>query len=307
MTPLELSRVKWDDKIKMLDSGVVEVTENVLHDFDINITPARQMQLNSYKDQKEIIEKARIREWVNGLKFPINYLDFETYQQIIPILKRTKAYDQVPFLFCNYKEKKEDIEKSEINPSNVDYFYKDYLEDQRLQFARKLIISTNNDGSIVVYNKTFEIMIINNLIKHFEKELDEIRENEDNNQEVDLAYKYEICDTIVNLKEIISRIVDLMDVFKLPNPMYYNVKQTGSYSIKKTYPVLMGYEVNPYSKLEINNGGDAMKIYAAAVFDSYRGYNISKTVKENLVKYCSLDVTSMAEMIKKLKRISIEN
>ena len=286
-TPINLNRVQWKDKIKLLESGVVKIDNtDILVNNKINVTDARRMQITS--GELDIFQNKRFDSWASGLKHPINFLDFETYQQIIPRIAGTKAYDQIPFLFCNNIQT-EPFGDDEAFPT-LDYHFVEPNEiDGRWGFARALANSCDNNGTVVVYNKAFELGVIDKLIDMMEKD------DEENETETHTSF-------VEKLKSIKPRILDFMDVFRIPGPMFYTGMQLGSFSIKKTYPSVMGFsqDENPYKKLAVPNGGVAMDVYAAAVIKSHDGYDPSRITRRHLVEYCTLDVTSMTDMVEAL-------
>ena len=126
------------------------------------------------------------------------------------------------------------------------------------------------EGDIIVYNKSFEISVLNSLLRDFPKE------------------KW--------ISNVISRVVDLADVFR--NFYYYDKSQKGSYSIKKVLPAVCN---KSYSDLEINNGGDATMLY----FYSHIKFKLEnkEEIRKNLVKYCGLDTEGMVFILKELRKL----
>ena len=126
-------------------------------------------------------------------------------------------------------------------------------------------------GSVIVFNKTFEIGVLNKLAEDFPK------------------YESFITHTI-------ERIIDLAEPFK--NYDYYNPIQKGRYSLKAVLPAITGKD---YSDLEIENGTDAsMKYFYSHIKADLK--NIDE-IRNNLLKYCSLDTEGMIWIIDELNKI----
>ncbi len=122
-------------------------------------------------------------------------------------------------------------------------------------------------GSVIVFNKSFEKSVLKQLAEDFPEHKDWI-------------------------EVVLSRIVDLADVFK--NFFYYHPSQKGSYSIKKVLPAITG---KGYENLEINNGGDAsVEYYNKFII----GEGDEKLYKDLLV-YCGLDTEAMVWIMEELR------
>ncbi len=99
------------------------------------------------------------------------------------------------------------------------------------------------------------------------------------------------------LKDLNSRMVDLLDVFK--NAWYYDPQFGKSASIKDVLPVLV--PVLSYKALAINNGELANKTYLSMIDGSFNG-DVDET-RKNLLDYCQLDTLAMVEIWKELLRL----
>lgn len=206
---------------------------------------------------------ARLNMFLNRLKYPINFLDFETFQTAIPPFKKTKPYDQIPFQFSLHTLERNNTikENSFLNTENI---------DPRLDFTKKLIELTNNTGSIVVYNQSFESGVIEYLAEIFPQ------------------YKNE-------LMQIKSRLFDLMIPFK--DGYYYHPKMYFSYSLKAVLPALV-----PHLSYdgEVKDGLEAMITY----FIMIKEIDVQKKeeMRQSLIKYCGLDTFGLIEILKVLKQ-----
>ncbi len=215
---------------------------------------------------EENIDRVAIQEFVDQLEYPLYFMDFETWSSPIPEQDGHWPYRQIPFQFSLHiqKEPNAEVEHFEYLAENTE----SSLED----FANALFKNIGNEGSVVVYNQTFENMILNQL-------------------------KDDIVDTKEAIENIQSRFVDLMYPFR--KKYYYTPQMQRSYSIKYVLPALIP-ELK-YSDLEIGNGGDA----SAAFYNLKNETDLSKVIdiRNALLEYCKLDTFAMVRLLEKLNSI----
>ena len=240
--------------------------------LDIKDIPKDEI-LSSNKDQrikeavdgnKIIINKNKIRNFLKELQYPLYYLDFETFDTAIPIFNQSKPYQKIPFQYSLHIQ-------DENNKVKHFEFLARRGKDPRPELLVRLKKEIGQTGSIIVFNKTFEISVLKKLAEDFP------------------GYESFIENTI-------NRIIDLAEPFK--NYDYYNPVQKGRYSLKAVLPAITG---KGYSNLEIGNGTDAsMKYFYSHIKDDLK--NIDE-IRNNLLKYCCLDTEGMIWIIDELKKI----
>jgi len=240
--------------------------------LDIKDIPKDEI-LSSNKDQrikeavdgnKIIINKNKIRNFLKELQYPLYYLDFETFDTAIPIFNQSKPYQKIPFQYSLHIQ-------DENNKVKHFEFLARRGKDPRPELLVRLKKEIGQTGSIIVFNKTFEISVLKKLAEDFP------------------GYESFIENTI-------NRINDLAEPFK--NYDYYNPVQKGRYSLKAVLPAITG---KGYSNLEIGNGTDAsMKYFYSHIKDDLK--NIDE-IRNNLLKYCCLDTEGMIWIIDELKKI----
>ena len=218
-------------------------------------------------EQKEqwILEH-EIQSFVKQLSYPVYYMDFETYMVPVPEYDGHWPYRQVPFQFSVHKQ------CSDVAAMDHQYYLAENNGDPCLQFVQQLIACVGTEGSIVVYNKTFENRI-----------LDELKDD------------YPEYETAIT--EIQTRIVDLMPPFRKKH--YYLPAMQNSYSLKLVLPALVP-ELS-YDEMMIADGVDA-----STAFYNLRFENDEAKIKETrqaLLEYCALDTLGMVRVVEKLKCI----
>lgn len=234
----------------------------------INDKYKQQIEFELY-NKDPIINKESIKSFLDNLYYPLYFLDFETYQQSIPMYNGINPYMQIPFQYSLHyiKEKNSKLEHCEfLAEPNI---------DPRRTLAEKLVHDIPKDSCILAYNMMFEKMVIKNLA---------------------LLYK-DLSDHLMN---IYNNMQDLMIIFQKRD--YYTKEMYGSYSIKYVLPALFPNDPElDYHNLElIHNGGEASSNYANLA-------NLPKEeqdkIKESLLKYCKLDTYAMVKIWNKLNEV----
>ena len=227
------------------------------------LSSAQQIQKLCEINQKPHIDKTAIREFCESLKYPLYYLDFETFSPVVPIYDGTKPYQRIPFQFSLHI-----VEKAGASPEHFG-FLADGKGDPRPDFYAELKKYIGKDGNIVVYNQTFEKGILKELGEAFPEYDDWI-------------------------KDISDRVIDLLVPFR--NFDYYHPDQQGSASIKKVLPAMTG---KGYEGLEIAKGDDASLAFFNILMGTYDEEEKQK-IRQDLIKYCGLDTEAMILIVKKL-------
>ncbi len=221
------------------------------------------------KNGEKHIETDKIKHFLDNLKYPLYYLDFETINPAIPKFNGMKPYQRIPFQFSLHIQESKDSELKHIS------FLAEGTNDPRPKFLQALKDNLGEEGDILVYNQGFEKGVLKECCEGFP----EFQEWLD--------------------KNILPRIKDLWDVFR--NFWYYDSKQKGSASIKYVLPVMSDLS---YKEMEIKNGALASYEYERVTFDSDVEED-RKKVREALEKYCELDTLAEVKIVERLWEIGI--
>ncbi len=256
----DIAKLKTEKKFELYNNGYVKL-EDIPDDYKFNDN--QKMQVESHVNNKNFIDDKAIKDFVAGIKYPVYFMDFETFMPAVPMFNNSKPYQQIPFQYSlHYKKNKNaKLEHSE--------FLADASGDPRVPFITKLLNDTKGEGTILVYNKAFEITRLNEIARDFPEF----------NKEID---------------ERINRIADLMIPFQ--KRYYYTPEMKGSYSIKYVLPALVP-EMN-YNELEIKEGGTASITFESLYYET----DLFKTaeIRNNLLEYCKMDTLAMVEILNKL-------
>jgi len=251
-------------QIELYKQGIVEIAD-VPETFEM--TQKQAEAVANYKSQKTYIDKKAIKEFCDTLSYPIYYLDFETYQQAIPLYKGIKPFEQIPFQYSLH------VEHSEGSLEHYE-FLAEAGKDAKRALAQQLVKDIPLHVNTLAYNMSFEKGVIKRLAEQFE-------------------------DLHVELMSIHDNMKDLMVPFQKKH--FVSPSMKGSYSIKYVLPALVPQMQEAYKKLDgVQNGGDAMRVFASLHVKSLEEQN---TIREQLKEYCKLDTLAMVKVLEKLKEI----
>ena len=249
----------YEGKVSFEDLQYENLQERALEQIDF--------ELNNLEPK---IDKEAIKEILDSLKYPLYFIDYETYQTAIPEIIGTKPYQQLPFQYSLHiiKEKGAPIEHKEFLAEIDD-------KDSIRHFAESMIKDMPENGSVIIYNKSFEPARNNEIAKMYPDLKDE-------------------------LERINSNIVDFMVPFR--QRKYYLKEMHGSASIKAVLPAL--YPDDPeldYHNLPVVHNGKE----ASETFLSLKGKTKEEQeeIRHGLLVYCELDTYAMVKLWEKFKEI----
>ena len=259
-----ISRLNKDKKFDLYNQGLITLDQIDLGQTDLN--PNQVLQVQSEVDGTTYIDKNEIRNFTNGLNYPLYFLDFETIGPAVPKYDGSRPYQQLVFQYSLHIQK---ISNSEI-------IHREYLadpsQDPRVGFIEQLSEDCGASGDILVYNIGFERGKLNDLIEVFPEYSNELR-------------------------SIVNRLKDLMIPFQ--QKWYYTPEMKGSYSIKYVLPALVP-ELS-YNDLDIKEGGTASNTFLSMVNGTFDG-DVKET-RRQLLEYCKLDTYAMVKILEKLLKV----
>jgi hypothetical protein len=253
---------KKEKAFGLINDGITDILE---FNDSIALSDKQKIQIQSYRSKREYVDKEGIRSFLDILKFPLYYLDFETMGTAIPLFDDVKPYQQIPFQFSLHIQQ---LPKSKIEHIGYLANGKDDPRPELLKLLKKYL---GNKGSIITYNASFEKGRLNEMTKVYSSY------NEWN-------------------QKIQSRIVDLLDPFKAF--YYYHYEQVGSASLKSVLPSLIG---KGYEGMAIADGGTASSEYIRVTFGENIAEKEKNRVRKNLEEYCGLDTKAMVWIVDKMK------
>ena len=253
-------------KFALFEQGIVQY-EDIPEDYSLDAV--QRLQVDTSKTKTPYIDKEIINDFLNTIEYPINFFDFETFQNAIPRFDGQRPYMQIPFQYSlHILHEDGTLEHKE--------FLGDEHSDPREALIEQMLQDITPNGSIVAYNQGFEKGRIKELAMFSETRHDEL-----------LALN--------------ERFVDLIVPFRRRG--YYHPDFNGSFSIKAVLPAMFPNDDElDYKKLgSIQNGNAAMDIFANLhlMEDQFK----INEIKKDLLAYCRLDTLAMVRIWEKLHQI----
>ena len=247
-----------ENKISFKDLEHEKINDKCLEQIDFEL-----------HDREPKIDKEKIKEFLSSLKYPLYFIDYESFNPAIPEYEKTKPYQQIPFQYSLHI-----IREEGAAPEHKEFLAQ--VDDENLirHFAESLVDALPENGSVIVYNETFEKGNVN----------------------AKLAKMY--SDLAPELKRINGNTIDMMKPFR--DRIYYVKEMDGSASLKKVLPALYPNDSNlDYNKLKLVHDG----FEASNAFLSLRDKSPEEQepIRKELLEYCKLDSLAMVKIWQKFR------
>lgn len=246
---------------KLIDAGIVSQLD-IPDDFPL--TKIQRLQVDAVQKKSVTFNKKEVTKFLAQITHPVYFFDFETFRSAVPLFDYSRPYQQIPFQYSLHKRKSKNSSVEHIA------FLGDGITDPRKALTEKLISELGTKGSILCYNKSFEISRLKDLAKLFPKHKERIA-------------------------NIIDRIVDLIEPFQKQH--VYHWEMNGSASIKSVLPAFIPNL--SYGDLEIQEGETASQSYLNMSVESDK--DIIESTRTSLLEYCKLDTYAMVELLRFLE------
>ncbi len=257
----QLGGLRREYREEWLSDGFLALAE--LPD-NLPLTPAQRLQKRSLLEGRPLVDTAKLSASLAKLRFPLWFLDYETFQPALPFLPNHKPYENVPFQFSLHR-----VDHATAKPKHFGFIAQE-KEQAPQNFLAALKEHLGEHGSVVVWNAPFESGRNKELAWHFP-------------------------DDQVFLGSVNSRMFDLMQVFR--QQAYVDAQFHGSTSIKKVLPVIA--PDLDYTSLDVGEGTEAMMAWKQLIAE-----DVSQEEKEKIFaqlwEYCSLDTFAMYRIWKYL-------
>ncbi|MGN0807238.1 MAG: DUF2779 domain-containing protein [Candidatus Coproplasma sp.] len=262
----DLYKLPFKEKIASYKKGIVSFDDLVAN--GVALTGIKKMQVDyALNDKGTYIDKAKIKEFLNGLSYPLYFLDFESMQFVIPQFDNSKPNQQIPFQYSLHY----------IERENGEIKHKEFLAqsgvDPRRELAERLCKDIPDNVCVLAYYKSYECQRIEELAKLFP-------------------------DLSEHLLKIRYNIKDLLVPFQ--NGYYYNRAMGASFSIKSVLPAIYP-ELNYHNLDGVHNGSEAMEIFPKI---KDMPSEEAQKAREQLLKYCGLDTFAMVKLWQELVRVA---
>ena len=252
-----LSGIKPAQVGKLEDSGVRSLRD-ITHDFAL--TDRQSRQVRAAKTGERTIDVAAIRSFLGAVRYPLYFLDYETFSDVVPAFDGTRPYQQVPFQYSLHIR----------HAPGAELEHREYLHEEKTNPVPALLANLTQElgdtGSVIVWYAPFET-----------------RRNTEMGQMSPAHAEF--------LAGVNARVVDLIDPFR--KGWFVDKDFLGSSSIKRVLPVLAP-ELS-YDALAIQDGGAAQREWMDVVLHGKRPDKISK-VFADLRAYCARDTLAMVRI-----------
>jgi hypothetical protein len=245
----------------LMSQGILDISDIP---EDIKLNDKQQIQKECVICSQPHIDSGEIKNFLKGLKYPLYFMDFETFATGVPIYDGTSPYQNIPFQFSLHV-----ITKPGAMVEHYEYLAEG-KDDPRPAFLAELKQDIGPKGSILVYYAAFEKSRLKELAKAFP----------------------EYQEWIDSINE---RIVDLNVPFR--DFSYYHPQQMGSSSLKHVLPVLTNLS---YSDMDIGEGNTASLKFMEAAFGNISDLERQK-IRTDLLTYCGQDTGGMIDILNKLQ------
>jgi len=253
----------------LLSSKVLDI-KNIPDDYPLS--DRQNQHVMAVKQGKPLIDIAVITGELQQLEYPLYFLDYETYNPAVPLFDGYKPYQHIVFQYSLHV-----IPEQGSDPEHFECLITED-GDPGIKIVRHLAQHMSQSGSVVVWNKSFEV-----------------------SRNKDMAEMYpEHSDFLLGIND---RIYDLMDCFS--KGYYIHPDFQGSASIKNVLPVLVDDRDLKYEGLPISKGDEAMLAWADIITGLVPSEQISE-MRENLLRYCELDTLAMVRIWEVLSEITTD-
>ena len=256
--------------------------------------PNHILQRKYYESGTEYVDKEKMRYWFGQLEYPIYHFDFETFPCPLPRFRKETPYRQSVFEFSLHIERAPGV--CDKYKDNFIFLNENCDDDEREELVKAIIdhFEFNEDGTLkgtmLAQNTNFERDRLKELAVVYPKFTNKLQ-----------AIRNKSADLIDLLKTKENFYKDAFGEVRAKTINYYHADLSGSYSIKKTLPVLV--PALTYKGMDVGNGVQAYITYLN--YDSPEPtFGIMKTKSERqdaLRTYCQQDTWAMVEILRAVR------
>ena len=253
-----------------------------------------KIQRDCYDKNEESVDKEKMQYWFDQIQYPIYHFDFESFPCPLPRFREETPYRQSVFEFSLHIERAPgDCDKSK---DNYIFLNENSDDDERKELAKAIIdhFEFNEDGTLhgtmLAQNTSFERGRLEELAVLYPEYANKLRAIRDKSADLIDLLKTKEEFYKEKFKETAKRI------------NYYHPDLSGSYSIKKTLPVLVPKLT--YKGMDVGNGVQAYITYLN--YDSptptFGIMNDKAARRAALERYCQQDTWAMVEILRTVRK-----
>ena len=262
-TVFDIARLNNGKRRQLLADGIVDIAD-VPADFPLSDKQRRQVE--AARTGEIVIDREEIAKRIESWKYPLHFLDYETFSHAIPLFEGTKPFQQMCFQYSLHTI---DVPGGELRHAS----FLSYDEETPARAMTESLVRAMSGGIGTVF-VWFE---------QFEK-----------GRNSEMAAMYPEFSSFFS--EVNSKTYDLMKIFS--DHLYIHPALKGRTSIKKVLPVLRPNL--SYADLGISDGMTAsISWYRARTWDSI-GDSERQRILHDLEAYCHLDTLAMVEIFNEI-------
>ena len=280
----------WDikGKYELINEGYYKLDDVPLEWL---VKEKHQIQRDCYDNDTEYVDQEKMQYWFDQLEYPIYHFDFEGFPCPLPRFKGERPYTQSVFEFSLHIEREPGVCDKEKD--NFIFLNKECNDDERKALAEAIVnhFDYNEDGML-------KGTMLAQFTAYEKGRLEELAALYPEHSAKLLAIRDRSADLLHLLNNNKEMYMGMrhVDIFN-----YYHKDLSGSYSIKKTLPVLVPKLT--YEGMDVGNGVQA--------YIAYINYNSDKPTfdtlktkaerREALKRYCQQDTWAMVEILRAVR------
>jgi len=231
---------------------------------DITLNSHQTRQVQAVRENRVIINRDDIRVFLKSLRYPLYFLDYETFAGALPAFDGLRPYQNVPFQYSLHI-----LDKPGGQLRAEGYLHKEKSNPVE-PLSQSLMSHIGPKGTVLAWHASFET-----------------GKNEDMGDMMPEFRKF--------YSDVNGRVIDLEEPFA--EGQYVHKDFLGHSSIKNVLPVLIP-ELS-YKDLNIQEGMAAQRIWMETVLEGKHEKEREQIFKD-LEKYCNLDTLAMVKIYEKL-------
>jgi hypothetical protein len=231
---------------------------------DLEIFPKDRKHVDRINSKSTDIDKTEIRKSLGELQYPIYFLDFESIAVAVPLFDGNRPWQKLPIQYSVH------ILEENGDMRHVEYLHEDD-SDPSLPIAERLVRDIGDTGSVVVYHKTMESGVLQDLAERFPAH----------------------AEALLGMDK---RIWDLELIFK---KHYRDWRFWTRSSIKVVLPTLL--PEFSYDDEEISDGGAASLGWLQMIKSDDAGER--QKIADALRSYCTLDTLAMVKLLEHVRNV----
>jgi len=233
-----------------------------------NLKPRHENYIQAARSGEPYVDTAEVKSALGELGYPLYFLDFEAIDYALPPFEGSSPWEKIPFQYSLHVIKEgQPLGREEV--AHEEFLWTGE-GDPRRPLAERLVQDIGPEGSIVVYNATFEKGILEDLEEAFPQWEDRFR-------------------------DFIDRLWDQGEIFQEGH--YIHPSQKGSWSLKTVLPAF-----DPdleYDDLGVQEGMVAVVEYSRMISPETSDSEV-REIERGLLAYCEQDTWAMVVIHKQL-------